>query len=99
MIKIESIKATKATVVRGGLRQPLLTGSHISADELATIEAEAGTIVYSVDENEVKELTFQAKQAPTPPAAKPASKPAIIKPAAKTAEPAAEPTGAETPSE
>jgi hypothetical protein len=98
MIKIEEIKAIKATIVRDGVRQPLLLHSHISDAELATVEAESGTITYSVDEREVKTVTFQAKPAPVAPAAKPA-KPAIVKPAAKTAQPTPEPTSAETPTE
>ena len=86
MIKIEKISAIKATVVRGGVRQPLILHSHISEQELATIEAESGTVVYSVDESEVKELTFQAKPvAPAPVPKQPA--PRIVKPAAKAAEP------------
>ena len=89
MIKIEEIKAVKATIVRDGVRQPLLLHSHISDAELATVEAESGTITYSVDEREVKTITFQAKPAPVAPAAKPA-KPAIVKPAAKAAEPVVE---------
>lgn len=94
MIKIEKISATKATIIRGGVRQPLLLHSHITDAELATVEAESGTIVYSVDEREVKELTFQAKPAPVPPAAKP-TKPAIVKPTAKVAEPEPQPTSQE----
>lgn len=97
MIKIEAIKAVKATIVRDGVRQPLILHSRIFPNELATIEAESGTIVYSVDEMEVKELTFHAKPA-TAPAAKPA-KPAIVKPAAKAAEPAPESTSSETAGE
>ena len=82
MIKIEKISATKATVIRSGVCQPLILHSHITDAELATIEAESGTIVYSVDEREVKELTFQAPpvaaapviKQPTPRTAKPATK-------------------------
>lgn len=98
MIKIEKISAAKATIVRGGLRQPLILHSHITDAELATVEAESGTIVYSVDEREVKELTFQAKPVVTAAAIKqPAAR--VAKPAAKAAQPVAEPTSAETPSE
>lgn len=98
MIKIEKISAVKATIIRGGVRQPLLLHSHISEQELATIEAETGTIVYSVDEREVKELTFQAKPAPQAPVIRQPA-PRIVKPAAKAAEPTPEPTSAETPAE
>lgn len=94
MIKIEKISATKATIIRGDVRQPLVLHSHISEQELASIEAEDGTIVYSVDESAVKELTFQAKPAPVAPAAKP-TKPVIVKPAAKTAKPSVEPQSPE----
>lgn len=94
MIKIEEIKAVKATVVRDNVRQPLILHSHISEAELATVEAESGTITYSVDEREVKMLTFQAKQAPTAPVVKPA-KPTIVKPAPKAAEPVVEPASPE----
>ena len=98
MIKIEKISATKATVIRGGVRQPLILHSHITDAELATIEAESGTIVYSVDEAEVKELTFQAKPAAAAPLIKqPAAR--AVQPAAKTAQPTPEPTSAETPTE
>lgn len=98
MIKIEKISATKATIERNGLRQPLILHSHISEAELATIEAEDGIVVYSVDEREVKEATFQPKPAPVAPVAKPA-KPAIVKPAAKAAEPVVEPANPEKSAE
>ena len=94
MIKIEKISATKATIIRGNLRQPLILNSLISAEELATIEAETGTIVYSVDESEIKERVFQAKPVPIPPAPKqPAAR--VAKPAPKVAEPEPKPTSQE----
>ena len=98
MIKIEKITAVKATVIRGGVRQPLLLHSYVTDAELASIGAESGTIVYSVDEREVKELTFQAKPAPQAPVIKQPA-PRIVKPAAKAAQPTPEPTSAETPAE
>ena len=98
MIKIEKISATKATIIRGGVRQPVLLHSHITDAELTTIEAESGTIVYSVDEREVKELTFQPKPAPTAPVIKQPA-PRTTKPATKAAEPTVEPTGTETQAE
>jgi tRNA G18 (ribose-2'-O)-methylase SpoU len=98
MIKIEKISATKATIVRNGARQPLILHSHVSDQELASIEAEDGIVVYSVDEAQVKEMTFQRK--PAAPAAvikQPAAR--VVKPATKVAEPIPEPTSAKTPSE
>lgn len=98
MIKIEEIKAVKATVVRDGLRQPLILHSHISDAELATVEAEQGTVMYSVDEREVKTIEFQAPAAPVAPVVKP-TKPAIVKPAPKAAEPVVEPASPEAAAE
>ena len=97
MIKIEKIQAEQATLVRGGVRQPLVLHSHITAEELATIEALSGSIVYSIDETEVKELTFQSKPAATAPLIKQPA-PRVVQPAAKTAKQTPEPTVAETAS-
>ena len=94
MIKIEKISAVKATIERGGVRQPLILHSHVTEAELATIEAEDGTIVYSVDETEVKELTFQTKPVAAAPTIKQPA-PRAAKPAAKAAEPVLEPTSQE----
>jgi hypothetical protein len=91
MIKIEEIKAQKATLVRNDVRQPLILHSLITEAELATVEAIEGTITYSVDEREVKTITFQAPAAPVAPVVKPV-KPAIVRPAAKVAKPVVEPT-------
>jgi hypothetical protein len=92
MIQIEKINATQATVVRGGIRQPLLLNSHITEEELATVEAVTGTIMYSVDETEVKMLTFQAKPVNQPPTTKtPAAR--VVQPAAKVTQPNVAPTG------
>lgn len=98
MIKIEKISATKATVIRDGVRQPLILHSHITAEELASVEAETGSIVYSVDEAEVKELTFQAKPVAAAPTIKQPT-PRAAKPTAKVAQPVVESTSAETPAE
>lgn len=98
MIKIEEIKAVKATIVRDGVRQPLLLHSHISDAELVTVEAESGTVTYSVDEREVKTVSFQPKPAPAAPVPK-AVKPAIVKPVAKATEPAPEPSSPEAQAE
>lgn len=94
MIKIERINADKPTLLRNGVRQPVTVNMTVTQAELESIEATDGTIVYSVDETEVKEIVFQAKPAPIPPVAKPA-KPAIIKPATKVAEPEPEPASSE----
>lgn len=94
MIKIERINADKPTLLRNGVRQPITLGMTVTWAELESIEAESGSVTYSIDELEVKELVFQPKPAPTPPAPKPV-KPAIVKPAPKAAEPIVEPTSQE----
>jgi hypothetical protein len=58
MIKIEKIVATNATVIRNDIKQALLTGSKLTPEELASITAVEGTVVYSVNEQEVKTLVF-----------------------------------------
>ena len=88
MIKIERINADKPTVLRNGVRQPIIVGMIVTSTELTSIEAVTGSITYSVDEAEIKELVFQPK--PEVVAPKPVVKPAI-KPAAKTAKPRVEP--------
>lgn len=98
MIKIEKIAAKDASIVRGGLRQPLILHSHITDAELATVEAESGTIMYSVDESEVKELTFQAKPVAAAPVIKQPA-PRVVQPTAATAKPTPEPTATQAPSE
>lgn len=89
MIKIEKIQAVKPTIVRNGTRQPLLLHSLINKDELATIEAVEGTITYSVDELELKEMVFEAPKAAPAPAPAPVAKPVIKQPAPKAPKPAA----------
>ena len=94
MIKIERSTAVNPTIIRNGLRQRVTLNMVVSAEELASLTAESGTITYSVDELEVKTVDFRSAPAPEPvvdtvPAAEPvgvtkAAKP-IIQPARKTA--------------
>jgi hypothetical protein len=94
MIKIERSTATNPTIIRNGVRQPVTLNMTVTAEELASLAADGGTITYSVDELEVKTIDFQ--RVPVPDAvvdaapvadavvAAPTTKP-IIKPARKTA--------------
>ena len=96
MIKIERSTAVNATIVRNDKRQPVTLNMTITAEELASLTADSGSILYSVDEMEVKTIDFQPAKQPTPapvidaveePAAAvapPVAKP-IIQPARKTA--------------
>ena len=94
MIKIERIAATKPTIVRNGIRQPVTLNMTITADELASLVAEDGEILYTIDELEVKTIDFRhitttapvaepVAEVPTMAAAAPA-KP-VVQPARKTA--------------
>lgn len=98
MIKIERISADKPTVLRNGVRQPVTLSMIVTSAELNTIEAGSGTIMYSVDETEVKELVFQAKPAVVKPPVKPAAARTPVL-AAKTAKPVVEPTVTENSKE
>jgi hypothetical protein len=96
MIKIERSTAANPTIVRNGKRQPVTLNMAITAEELASLTADSGNILYSVDEMEVKTIDFQpVKQPTTGPiidttpvadtiSAAPVAKP-IIQPARKTA--------------
>jgi hypothetical protein len=96
MIKIERSTAVNPTILRNGVRQPVTLNMTITAEELASLTAESGTVTYSVDELEVKVVDFQpVKQPTTGPvidstpvadtiSAAPPAKP-IIQPARKTA--------------
>jgi hypothetical protein len=96
MIKIERSTAVNATILRNGKRQPVTLNMAITAEELASLTADSGSILYSVDEMEVKTIDFQpakptapapvidAVEEPVLPVATPAAKP-IIQPARKTA--------------
>lgn len=86
MIKIERISAEKPTLLRNGVRQPVTVSMTVTQAELESIESNSGSIVYSVNETEVKELVFQAKPAVIKPVIKPAAVKPIV-PAAKTAKP------------
>jgi hypothetical protein len=80
--------------MRNGVRQPVTLNMTVTAEELASLTAESGTITYSVDELEVKTIDFRSVPAPEPvvdtaPVAEPVAaakvaKP-IVQPARKTA--------------
>ena len=95
MIKIECRTATDPTILRNGNRQPVTLNMTISEEELASLTADSGSILYSVDEMEVKTSDFQptkqlvpapvidAVEEPAAEVAAPVAKP-IIQPARKT---------------
>lgn len=56
MIKIEQLKdGAKATYTRDGVKKPIFLHQLITHQDLATMEVTQGTVVYSVDELEIKE--------------------------------------------
>jgi hypothetical protein len=94
MIKIERSTAANATIVRNDVRQPVTLNMIITEEELASLTADSGSIIYSVDEREVKTVDFQPATTTAPvvdavpdPATIVTAPPAkqIIKPARKTA--------------
>ena len=66
MIKIERSTATNPTIIRNGVRQAVTLNMTVTAEELASLTAESGTITYSVDEMEVKTVDFQPSKPPAP---------------------------------
>lgn len=86
MIKIERSTANNATLLRNGVRQPVTLNMVVTRAELESITADGGSIVYSIDEMEVKTVDFQpAKPIPAPVAT------VVVKPAIKQPK-AAQPT-------
>lgn len=68
MIKIEQLKnGAKATIVRNDVTQPVYIGMTLTEDELASLTIALGTVVYTVDEAEVVEVSAGGK-APEAPA-------------------------------
>jgi hypothetical protein len=67
MIKIERSTAVNPTIVRNGVRQPVTLNMTVTAEELESLTADSGSIIYSVDETEVKTVDFQPKQSTTAP--------------------------------
>ena len=56
MIKIEQLKnGAKATYTQNGVKKPIFLHQLITHQDLATLEVIQGTVVYSVDEMEIKE--------------------------------------------
>jgi hypothetical protein len=66
MIKIERSTATNPTILRNGVRQPVTLNMTVSQAELDSLEADDGSITYSVDELEVKTVDFQPAKPATP---------------------------------
>jgi hypothetical protein len=67
MIKIEQLKnGAKATIIRNDVAQPVYVGMNVTNDELASLEIELGSVVYTIDETEIVEVSagVNAPQAP-----------------------------------
>lgn len=64
MIKIEKLKdGAKATYTRDGVKKPIFLHQLITHQDLTTLEVTQGTVVYSVDELEIKEQSAPASPA------------------------------------
>lgn len=56
MVKIEQLKDNaKATYTNNGVKKPIFLHQLITRQDLETLEVSQGTVVYSVDELEIKE--------------------------------------------
>lgn len=65
MIKIEKLKdGAKATYTRDGVKKPVFLHQLITRQDLETLEVTQGTVVYSVDELEIKEQSAPVMTAP-----------------------------------
>jgi hypothetical protein len=99
MIKFERLsKGAKATIIRNEVAQPVYIGMTVSREELNTLNVISGTVLYTIDEKEIVEVSAKAEPAPKPmqvavadtvvatTEAEPvvATKPAIVKPAPRT---------------
>jgi hypothetical protein len=99
MIKFERLSnGAKATIIRNEVTQPVYIGMAVSREELATLNVVSGTVLYTIDEKEIVEVSAKAAPAPKPvqvekpevvEATTPAEpvvavKPAIVKPAPRT---------------
>ena len=72
MVKIEQIKDAKVFVTRDDVRRQVFLHQLITRQEAETLEVEGGSVVYSVDEQEL--VTKEAPKAVTPPAPAPTPK-------------------------
>ena len=57
MVKIEKLlHGCKASILRDEVRQPLFVGQLITQSDLDTLEVVFGTLVYTIDEQEIVEV-------------------------------------------
>ena len=86
MIKIEKLDAAKAVFTRNGVEHTVFLNALITRDEYATLRVTQGTVVVSIDEQEI--VTISAQQpapAPQPVAeAEPPKSPEQAEPAVET---------------
>ena len=62
MVKIEQLKNAKAVFTRDGTEQPILLGAILTDSEFKTMKVLSGTVVVSIDEQEV--ITISYKETP-----------------------------------
>lgn len=82
MVKIEKLSPDASVwFVRDGVRQRARLHQLLSRAELATLEVEVGTVVYSIDEQEVVTQSATTTKSPEPAAATaPMAAPAPVEP-------------------
>ena len=61
MIKIEQLKGgCTATIQRNGVKQPVYVGMVVTKAEIESLELSQGTLVYTIDEQEIVEVGQKA---------------------------------------
>lgn len=87
MIKIEKMTpGCKATITRGEQPQPVFVGQLLSRADLETLVVGGGTLMYTIDEQEIVEVDGSAQKQVEPPVTvpplntAPPVKPKIVQP-------------------
>jgi hypothetical protein len=84
MIKIEAFSAgASAYITRDGTRMQVFKNMLITAEDVATLEVENGSVTYTVDETEIVTKQSAPAKVPEPVTVRPAAK--IVQPAKRTA--------------
>lgn len=74
MVKIEQIKDAKVFITRDGVRTQVFLHQLITRQELETLEVEGGSVVYSIDEQELVTKEAAKVRPVEPPAPAPVPK-------------------------
>lgn len=71
MVKIEKIVDAKVFIVRDGTKREVFLHQLITRQELETLQVEGGSVVVSIDEEELKEYSAVASKSTAAPTTEP----------------------------